>query len=1038
MSRILGLDVGIGSVGWAIVDLPDIERETGEIVGDFAILEAGSRCFPVPEDAKTKELSNKKRRQFRGQRKVIRRRRGRMKEIRALLAAQGLPADPGPVRETEGDAARRAGLVWHLRAEGLERELTSDEWARVLIHLAKHRGFKSTSKRDHGDNNSDSGKMLSAIKAMEGRMVGGTTVGALLARDPDFADRKRNRSGDYSHTLPRWLLEEETAKLFSAQAAHGNPAVGEGFAAAYLKVAFDQRKPRHDTDSLGECAFVKGEKRAPRQAPSFERFRFLSKLNSLRLVAPGIRPRAFSPDELRKAQGLFASHKEITYKTLRGKLKLPEAVRFEGVVKEKENKDPETRKIASFEGTIALKDALGEARFSALSPETLDAAAGILRFVDDLDCLRERLALAGLDEGDVKALTEPASLKAWSGFTGIGHLSTAACRRLRPHLEEGLVYSDACNREGWDHRETLDGGLDKVNNPVVAKSVREAMGQVRVAMAAFKPDLVHLEMARDLGKSPEERDKITKGLNERTAEREKIRETLRELLKKEPNGEEMERYELWCEQNHRCPYTDEAIPPGRFLDDAFQVDHILPYSRSGDDSFRNKVLCTTKANQEKRNRSAWEWFGESDPERWALFEARVDGCKSMHKEKRRKLLMRTFADREKDYRARHMNDTRYAMRVLKREIETLCPQLETKEDEKRRLFTRPGAVTALARKAWGLNGLKADGILGDRDHALDAIVLACISEAWLQHLTKLAQVSEEIRYGKVTARLPTPLGAGKENKERFRQMVKAAAEGVFVSRSETRRGRGGFHNATHYGFSRNDDGQEVQYERVAVVDLKPEDLDRLKGDPERIRPLREVLTAWLAKAADLKVKPEKLFKDDPPRMPGVNGPVLRRVRLERKKAQSGIKIPRGDAQVHVDMDSLVRTDVFEKGGKYYLVPVYAWQVATMAEPPMRAIVAAKPEDQWETLDKAHVFHFSLHPDAYVKARNRTGEVFEGYYVGVDRATGGLTLRPHDGNGKPARPGTRLLAEFKKFHVDRFGRLHEIEKEPRIWRGAVWS
>lgn len=1033
MARVLGLDIGVGSCGWAVVEIPDIDEATGEVLGDCEVRACGARCFDVPEEPKTKELKNKARRLARGQRRVVRRRRQRVAAIRKLLALNGLPPEPGELPPgAPGD------LVWRLRAEGLDRRLEPAEWARVLIHIANHRGFKSNSKRDR-DNKSERGKMLKALAVTDGKLARYRTFGEMLARDRDFANRKRNRTGEYALTPLRDRLIEETGKLFEAQRRSENPAAGSEFERDYGKLAFGQRPVKAGEPPVGACAFLPSEKRAPRHAPSFEKFRFLAKLANLKLFPIGERPRFLSEAERARAAGLFGQHETLTYKTLRKAIGLPPGTVFADLPQRKD--DPESAPFARFEGTVALRKALGEPRFRELldtDPERLDAAVSAILWLDDVDEIRERLAAVGFESSDIDALTSDASLARFDAFTGVGHISAKACRMLIPHLAQGLGYSEACARLGWDHAKAGVPTIEGVGNPVVRKILRECTRQVAVVLAEHGPvDVVHLEMARDVGKSKDEREQIRKGMDERTAQREQHKKEFEELLGRAPNDEELLRYELWKEQNSRCIYTfpdEEAyIPPQCLLatDNRVQVDHIFPYSRSGDDSFRNKVLCYVRANQEKRRRTPYEWLSTDHPERWEAFEARVKGLLSMHHQKRRKLLMRTFADRERAYRERHLQDTRYAMRVLRFELEKLFPTAG-----QRRLFPRPGAITAMLRRAWGLDELKKGGKLGDRDHALDAIVVACTSESLLNRITRLHQELEEIGSGRATPLVETPLGASAQARERFRQLVKAAAESVFVSRPETRRGRGPAHDATLYGFERTPDGREIQYERKNVWELKPDDLDRLKGDPGRSRTLREVLEAWLDTARHGHVKPEKLWREAPPRLP--NGPPIRQVVLVRAKTTAGIKLRRGESEAHADQASMVRVDVFTKGGRYYLVPIYAWQVAKLTEPPMMAIVAHKDEKEWDRVDRTFSFCFSLYPGSYVIATNRAGEKFEGYYIGTDRNGGQLTLRSHDGLGKPSRPGTRLLASFEKYHVDRLGRLHRIEKEPRLWHGVVCS
>lgn len=521
---------------------------------------------------------------------------------------------------------------------------------------------------------------------------------------------------------------------------------------------------------------------------------------------------------------------------------------------------------------------------------------------------------------------------------------------------------------------------------------------------------------------------------------------------REPTDDEILRYELWHEQQHRCLYTfpdeDAYISPHALIEtnNEVQIDHILPRSRSGDDSYRNKVLCKTKSNQDKGRRTPYEWFGTTDAARWDLFVTRIDLLAGMHKEKRRKLLMTTFADREGGYRERHLNDTRFAMRVLRHELEVRYADFALRRGEKRRLLSRPGAITALVRKSWGLNELKRSGELGDRDHALDAIVIASTTEEMLQHLTKLHQRHEDVRAGRHIPRLPTPLGDDAGGREAFRCLVADAARAVFVSRSERRRGRGPAHKATLYGLAPPVNGRPAQVERVAVAELKRADLERLKGAPERTGPLRAALEAWLDKGEQQKTKPAKLFVADPPRMPrkrespaAASGPAIRHVRLWRRPSQSGITIKRGDGEAHADLDSMVRVDVFLNQGKYYLVPIYAYQVETYGTPPERAI-AARPECQWPIIDDTFQFLFTLWPGSLLFAEDRQGQSCYGYFRSCDRSNGRVTCSPSHDYTRDAqlRFTTRTLKQFRKFSVDRFGRQFEVKQEPRLWHGVVCS
>jgi CRISPR-associated endonuclease Csn1 len=84
--RILGIDLGIASIGWGVI-------ETGE--PDGKIIAAGVRTFDAPEEKTQRGTvsKNSERRKYRGQRRVIRRRRQRMNKVRRLLHANGLLPD---------------------------------------------------------------------------------------------------------------------------------------------------------------------------------------------------------------------------------------------------------------------------------------------------------------------------------------------------------------------------------------------------------------------------------------------------------------------------------------------------------------------------------------------------------------------------------------------------------------------------------------------------------------------------------------------------------------------------------------------------------------------------------------------------------------------------------------------------------------------------------------------------------------------------------------------------------------------------------
>ena len=404
---------------------------------------------------------------------------------------------------------------------------------------------------------------------------------------------------------------------------------------------------------------------------------------------------------------------------------------------------------------------------------------------------------------------------AFGQFTRAGHISAKAARALLDPLRLGMVYNAACNEVGYDHAAPAKVSLDDVRNPVARKAVTEMLKQVRAIVQAHgRPDFIHVELARDIGKSAEERDKITKGIEEQNKKRGKSRADLEDLLGRRAVGDELLRYELWKEQNGFCLYSGEPIRPDWIGsgDNLVQVDHILPWGRFGDDSFHNKTLCLASANQAKKNRTPHEWYDQAGLD-WTLFAARVEACKAMKGRKKGGFYLRKNATEvEETFRNRNLGDTRYATRLLLGMLARLYPS-----DGELHVLARPGQLTAKLRRAWGLDDLKKDEngnrLEDDRHHALDAIVVAATTQAMLQRLTVAVQEAKRqgLPRGFDFTQAPPP-AAG------FREVVRATVQNVFVSRADRHRARGEAHAATIKRVE-TVNGVDTVFERKPVQDL---------------------------------------------------------------------------------------------------------------------------------------------------------------------------------------------------------------------------
>jgi CRISPR-associated endonuclease Csn1 len=1037
--RILGVDLGIASCGWGVI-------ETSE--PDGQVVAAGVRMFDAPLVDKTGEPKSAQRRAARGQRRVVRRRRQRMSAVRKLLQQNELLPDASPCALHE--ALRRISpkgthppiTPWTLRAAAHQRALTNDELAIVLGHIARHRGFRSNSKSESNANAADeTSKMKKAMEATREGLAKYRSFGDMLANDEKFRDRKRNRDKDYSHTAKRSDLEDEVHTIFSAQRRLGNTAATQQLATRFADVAFFQR-PLQDSEKLvGKCPFEPDQMRTARRAPSFELFRYLSRLAHLR-ISVGRSERPLTPDEIAlAAMGFGELKKTITFASLREALDLDPNARFAGLPKEKESKlDVAARTGGAAYGTKTLRDTLGEGPWQSLvkTPEKLDRIAEVLSFREDLDSIRAGLREVKLEAAIVDHLHSAAADGAFKDFTRAAHISAVACRNIIPGLREGLAYSDACARIGYDHAARAAISLDSINSPVTRKAFGEAIKQIRAVACEYGPfDFVHIELARDVGKSAEERAKLSKGLEERTAEKERRRSEAAELLARPVTDDELLRYELAKEQGWKCIYSGDAVDPKGFAanDTRYQVDHILPWSRFGDDSYLNKTLCTTAANQNKRGRSPFEWYEADKTEAdWNLYVARVESLKEIKGRKKRNYVLKAAADIEEKFKARNLTDTQWVTRLLADELTRMFPAPEGK----RRVFARPGAITSKLRRAWGLEGLKkqnGERLPDDRHHAVDALVLAATTESLLNRMTREVQKRENEGRQDDIFHVQQPWPGFRIDVERA-VYGENGRDGVFISRAERKRARGKAHDATVKQI-REVNGEKVVYERKAVEKLTEKDLELIPvpepygkaADPKKLRDeMIEALRAWLVAG-----KP----KDRLPRSP--KGDVIRKVRVATKDSVA-VQINGGT----VDRGDMARVDVFRKKNKkgkweFYVVPIYPHQIAMMDTPPTKAVIAYKSDDEWTLLDESFEFIWSLNAMSYVAMMKSNGEFIEGYFRGLHRGTGAANVSRHwtlEKDGATNGIGVKTLADFKKFTVDRLGRKFEVSREVRTWRGKV--
>lgn len=1102
-----GFDIGIASVGWAVLS-------------ENRIVDLGVRAFDKAETADRGESLNLARRSARLMRRRLYRRAWRLTKLARLLKREGLIPSADFFKSQPGvkDSA------WSLRKQGLDRKLEPLEWARVIYHLCKHRGFHWFSKAEEAkaeaDAKGEGGKVkqgLSRTKALMEQKGYRTAAEMVLA---EFPDAQRNKQGSYEKALSRVLLDQELGTLFQAQRALGNPHASQALESA-VRGTGDRRsglfwlqKPVQSVLSmLGKCTFEKSEYRAPKASFTAERHVWLTRLNNLRIIVDG-ESRPLTEAERQHALSLpYQAGEKYTYKNLRTALVksglLPDGFRFGGLSypsqAQKEAgkaKDPEEQILiklpAWHELRLHLKKAGLESEWQQMSvaalegaPDLMDAIAWTLSVFKDDGEIRAELSRLALPGGDrmVEALMA-------LSFDKFHALSLKALRKIVPLMETGLRYDQAVEQipEYGHHSQRFVTGrgehrylppfyenartergsmkfredLDVPRNPVVLRALNQARKVCNALIKEYgSPASVHIEMARDLSRPLDERRDIEKLQKEYRDRNDAERQRFIDEFGRKPTGVEFEKWMLYREQHGKCAYSLQPLELDRVINDPsyVQVDHALPYSRSYDDSKNNKVLVLTHENQNKGNRTAYEYLtsfpGGEDSDRWRQYKSWVETNKSYRQAKRTRLLRKNYGPEEaQGFRDRNLNDTRYICRFFKNYVEQ---HLQLSSDSTaQRCVVINGQLTSFLRARWGLLKIREES---DRHHALDAAVVAACSHAMVKRLADHARLKEleYLREGfpdpetgeilnpaahqRLTERFPEPWPHFRhELEKRLRtdsveelraEMARLgtyppealqALRPLFVSRAPQRRNGGAAHKDTIYAQPERLKSKGSVTQKVPLSSLTLKDLDKL-ADPHRNEKLYAAIRARLEAHGG---KADKAFPaSDPLRKPdkegNPTGPIVRSVTLVVEK-MSGIPVRGGVAK----NDSMLRVDVFTKAGKFHLVPVYVHHRVNGL--PSRAIVAHKDEVEWTEVDERW-FLFSLHPNDLARITLK-GIEHLGYYAGCDRNAGAVNLWAHDRNGSVGKDGlirgigVKTAVKVEKLHVDILGRIYPAPPEKR--------
>lgn len=718
---VLGLDIGITSVGYGVIDIDNYE-----------FVDYGVRLFKEG----TSE-NNVDRRLKRGSRRLKRRRKTRMNDMKDLL------------RKANIMSKDYAGGInpYDARIKGLTETLSNDELTCAVLHITKCRGT-TLEALDDADGDNEGTKSVLSKNNQELEKLGYVCLvqKSRLSHEGKIRGTENNfKTDDYIRELDEILVHQHLDKdlceqikaIVARRRAYYEGPGSEKSPTPYGRWIEAGAEPIDLIEKMrGKCSVFPYEPRAPKNAYTSELFNFLNDLNNLEV----------------EGEKLTVEQKEmlIHYVDEKGGLTPKQLAKLLEVdldmVKGFRIDKNEKPLLTEFKGYKALKkvfDANHDKTYQH-NKELLDQLAEIITGKKGVEERKKAIKQAYPDLNQ-KIVEACAMLK---GMTQYHALSFKAMHiineeMLRSPLNQMQVIHELhlFDQQRHSHKGEKNIIADEtaILSPVVKRAQREAFKVVNALREKYGEfDSIVVETTRDRN-SKEEKQRLSQSQKRFEAENRKVNEVLSQVGydPDKINGKTKQKVRLYLEQEGKTAYTQQPIDLNLLVNDptAYEIDHIIPLSVSLDDSMSNKALISHFENQKKTNMTPIAAILRGLlPTTLEQYCINIRSNKNYSKQKKMNLLYEkdiTKFSNLKDFISRNLVDTSYACRVV---MNTLTDYFKDNEIPTK-VHTVRGKLTNLFRKQIQMIKVRDNDYL---HHSVDALIVASIKKLNLldTYLTK--------------------------------------------------------------------------------------------------------------------------------------------------------------------------------------------------------------------------------------------------------------------------------------------------------------
>ena len=1072
--KVLGFDIGVASIGWALVE-------------DSVLKDCGVRIFTNAENTKDGSSLALPRREARSVRRRLARRKARLNELKRLITAEfGLNledflANAGELPRAyklskceiaDYDSYKKRKAIrknnntqekeklaqelekcdtnpYKLRFEALNREskLEPLEFARVILHIAKHRGYGNKHAKDSNDN--DSGKVKKAISQNADIMSqkGYKSVGEYLYKEfyqqkRDLSEKSpknafatqefqnvRNKKDNYARCVAQSELKRELELIFEKQKSLGwkfseqkyqifdeNRKIKEAdFESAVMEVAFLQRPLKSFADKVGKCTFFENEPRAPKDSLSAMEFVALTRIiNTLANISKKT-GEIYSADKVSKVLEAVLEKGELTYKNLRKIISLDDKIQFpkDSKLDYAKGDDAEKAKFIEFKKLKDFKKALGGS-FEGFSRDELDTIAVCITLIKDKVALLETLKLGQIKDKNLnKVLNETqkmalssvskklneAQRKALSelNFDKFIDLSFKALGRILPFMRgengECKRYDEAWRAAGLQEaaKQTQKGNTlpplkdyeKDLANPVVAR----ALSEYRKVLNALLEK--HGKVHKIHLEFTREAGVSSKERGELIAEQNKRFEANEEARKRcaefglNPSGKNILKLKLWQEQGGQCVYSGKNITREHLCDESALEIDHIYPYSRSFDDSQNNKVLVFKSANQNKRNETPYEYFVKRNNNTQQWNNILGLVKKLPKPKKNRIANKNFADKESGFIARNIVDTSYIATLTASYTDAFIEFLPLAESED----------TTLGR-----------GEKGSKKHisVVSGSLTATMRHYWgLDSLLNgesevkdrsnhLHHALDEIIIAYTNDKIIKAFSDFKKTQEQNTARLIAKE----ISSAEYKTSRRFFAPAN---FANNEAfRQNIKGKIFGALGENGE----LSGGIFVSKQPRKRARGALHKETFSSVNDSTLLKT----YGGEEG-VKRAINLGKIR-QIGSKV--------ADNGSMVRTDIFrhKSSGKFYGVPIYTMDYA-LGKLPNKAVVSGKDKagviKEWLEMDENYEFCFSLFKDDLLLVQKKEMSKAElCYFVNFVTSNAQINVEKHDNHFTTLTNNQKLL------------------------------